>query len=40
MARIELEQKSTRFLVYATELRNPNFAAMAEATWLSSSSGS
>ena len=28
---IELEQKSTGFLVYGTELNNPNFAAMAEA---------
>jgi pyruvate dehydrogenase (quinone) len=28
---IELEQKSTGFLDYGTELRNPSFAAMAEA---------
>ena len=28
---IELEQKSTGFLTYGTELQNPNFAAMAEA---------
>src|SRR5262245_60958408 len=28
---IELEQKSTGFLVFGTELKNPNFAAMAEA---------
>src|SRR6202041_2241068 len=28
---IELEQKSTGFLATGTELRNPNFAAMAEA---------
>jgi pyruvate dehydrogenase (quinone) len=28
---IELEQKSTGFLDYGTELQNPNFAAMAEA---------
>jgi pyruvate dehydrogenase (quinone) len=28
---IELEQKSTGFLPTGTELRNPNFAAMAEA---------
>jgi pyruvate dehydrogenase (quinone) len=28
---IELEQKSTGFLDYGTEFRNPNFAAMAEA---------
>jgi pyruvate dehydrogenase (quinone) len=28
---IELEQKSTGFLTYGTELNNPNFAAMAEA---------
>jgi pyruvate dehydrogenase (quinone) len=28
---IELEQKSTGFLVYGTELDNPNFAAMAQA---------
>jgi pyruvate dehydrogenase (quinone) len=28
---IELEQKSTGFLNYGTELNNPNFAAMAEA---------
>jgi pyruvate dehydrogenase (quinone) len=28
---IELEQKSTGFLGYGTELQNPNFAAMAEA---------
>ncbi|HVI88976.1 MAG TPA: ubiquinone-dependent pyruvate dehydrogenase [Dongiaceae bacterium] len=28
---IELEQKSTGFLDYGTELENPNFAAMAEA---------
>ena len=28
---IELEQKSTGFLDYGTELKNPNFAAMAEA---------
>jgi len=28
---IELEQKSTGFLSFGTELRNPNFAAMAEA---------
>jgi pyruvate dehydrogenase (quinone) len=28
---IELEQKSTGFLNYGTELKNPNFAAMAEA---------
>jgi pyruvate dehydrogenase (quinone) len=28
---IELEQKSTGFLDYGTELNNPNFAAMAEA---------
>jgi pyruvate dehydrogenase (quinone) len=28
---IELEQKSTGFLVYGTELENPNFAAMAQA---------
>lgn len=28
---IELEQKSTGFLNYGTELENPNFAAMAEA---------
>jgi pyruvate dehydrogenase (quinone) len=28
---IELEQKSTGFLPFGTELRNPNFAAMAEA---------
>jgi pyruvate dehydrogenase (quinone) len=28
---IELEQKSTGFLAFGTELRNPNFAAMAEA---------
>jgi pyruvate dehydrogenase (quinone) len=28
---IELEQKSTGFLEYGTELKNPNFAAMAEA---------
>jgi len=28
---IELEQKSTGFLDFGTELRNPNFAAMAEA---------
>jgi pyruvate dehydrogenase (quinone) len=28
---IELEQKSTGFLVYGTELNNPNFAAMAQA---------
>jgi pyruvate dehydrogenase (quinone) len=29
---IELEQKSTGFLDFGTELKNPNFAAMAEAT--------
>src|SRR5208283_1292655 len=28
---IELEQKSTGFLNFGTELNNPNFAAMAEA---------
>jgi pyruvate dehydrogenase (quinone) len=28
---IELEQKSTGFLTFGTELDNPNFAAMAEA---------
>jgi pyruvate dehydrogenase (quinone) len=28
---IELEQKSTGFLDFGTELKNPNFAAMAEA---------
>jgi pyruvate dehydrogenase (quinone) len=28
---IELEQKSTGFLDYGTELKNPNFAAMAES---------
>ena len=28
---IELEQKSTGFLDFGTELNNPNFAAMAEA---------
>jgi pyruvate dehydrogenase (quinone) len=28
---IELEQKSTGFLDFGTELQNPNFAAMAEA---------
>ena len=28
---IELEQKSTGFLTFGTELHNPNFAAMAEA---------
>jgi pyruvate dehydrogenase (quinone) len=28
---IELEQKSTGFLAFGTELQNPNFAAMAEA---------
>jgi pyruvate dehydrogenase (quinone) len=28
---IELEQKSTGFLTYGTDLQNPNFAAMAEA---------
>jgi pyruvate dehydrogenase (quinone) len=28
---VELEQKSTGFLAYRTELANPNFAAMAEA---------
>ena len=28
---VELEQKSTGFLDFGTELRNPNFAAMAEA---------
>jgi pyruvate dehydrogenase (quinone) len=28
---IELEQKSTGFLPFGTEFRNPNFAAMAEA---------
>ncbi len=28
---VELEQKSTGFLAFGTELRNPNFAAMAEA---------
>ena len=28
---IELEQKSTGFLIFGTELNNPNFAAMAEA---------
>jgi pyruvate dehydrogenase (quinone) len=28
---IELEQKSTGFLAFGTELDNPNFAAMAEA---------
>ena len=28
---VELEQKSTGFLEYGTELKNPNFAAMAEA---------
>src|SRR5262249_17465393 len=28
---IELEQKSTGFLNYGTELKNPNFAAMAES---------
>ena len=28
---IELEQKSTGFLDFGTELSNPNFAAMAEA---------
>jgi pyruvate dehydrogenase (quinone) len=28
---IELEQKSTGFLAFGTELKNPNFAAMAEA---------
>jgi pyruvate dehydrogenase (quinone) len=28
---IELEQKSTGFLTFGTELQNPNFAAMAEA---------
>ena len=28
---IELEQKSTSFIPFGTELRNPNFAAMAEA---------
>lgn len=28
---VELEQKSTGFLDYGTELQNPNFAAMAEA---------
>jgi pyruvate dehydrogenase (quinone) len=28
---IELEQKSTGFLDYGTEFKNPNFAAMAEA---------
>jgi pyruvate dehydrogenase (quinone) len=29
---IELEQKSTGFLPFGTEFKNPNFAAMAEAT--------
>jgi pyruvate dehydrogenase (quinone) len=29
---IELEQKSTGFLDFGTALKNPNFAAMAEAT--------
>jgi pyruvate dehydrogenase (quinone) len=29
---VELEQKSTGFLDYGTQLENPNFAAMAEAT--------
>ena len=29
---IELEQKSTGFLEYGTELNNPNFAAMAEVS--------
>jgi pyruvate dehydrogenase (quinone) len=36
---IELEQKSTGFLTFGTELNNPNFAAMAEAvgrSWHSS----
>ena len=28
---VELEQKSTGFLDYGTELANPNFAAMAQA---------
>ena len=28
---VELEQKSTGFLDFGTELQNPNFAAMAEA---------
>jgi pyruvate dehydrogenase (quinone) len=28
---VELEQKSTGFLNFGTELQNPNFAAMAEA---------
>jgi pyruvate dehydrogenase (quinone) len=28
---IELEQKSTGFLPFGTEFKNPNFAAMAEA---------
>src|SRR5438128_10522684 len=28
---VELEQKSTGFLDFGTELKNPNFAAMAEA---------
>ena len=28
---VELEQKSTGFLNFGTELNNPNFAAMAEA---------
>jgi len=28
---VELEQKSTGFLSFGTELNNPNFAAMAEA---------
>ena len=28
---VELEQKSTGFLDYAVDLKNPNFAAMAEA---------
>ena len=28
---IELEQKSTGFLDFGTEFKNPNFAAMAEA---------
>jgi pyruvate dehydrogenase (quinone) len=31
---IELEQMSTGFLTFGTELRNPNFAAMAEAAGL------
>ncbi len=29
---VELEQKSTGFLDFGTELKNPNFAAMAEAS--------